>query len=252
LSIKKFFSKICDDLIDLYDWSRKIQTRFETWLREKENNPIIFFILSILFPTQAAAKNIADGLEPLGYTKEPLNKGSKCYIILFSPLLIIIAIRLLELFYLLLFQDHTILFPREFVKNLLFIPPLLIVLLWILPYLFFKLFFPKHKKHISIYGYGAFLAFIIPLILTPQEYHYYHATSIEIPATVKSISKDHRKATMNYIIFSSVEKQKELKKMKFSHLPKYLLQNAKVGDKCVIKGKISKYYFKYDMIQSNK
>ncbi len=265
--MKKFFSNLCDNLIDLYDFMSRQSKKSDRYAEKISNTnkkinswffriPIlggIFKFLYAISPSSHINKNSANELcQELGYeTPEPKNpempnRASKCYLVLFFPLVIATAISMISALFSFVFTGNTILFFSEYVKLLPLILLFFLLFLVITPYLFFKLFFTKDRKNIQIYTYGALVAIILPTLIIPQDYHHYFGKPLEIIGTVKSVYKNDHRQKRNYIVFLTNEEN--LNKMKLTHLSRHLTDNAKVGEKYMIKGRKSKFYFTYDSI----
>ena len=182
------------------------------------------------------------------YTNEKINRASVCYVIFLYPLLLIAMYSLVSSFVSQMFYDETILFFREYVKLLILIPIFLIIFVGILPFLIFRIFFPRQVKSMKIFIYSVFIAIIFPTLVLPQTYHYMYAQPLVIQSQVVNIYNKSRKSKNNTITFSS--KEKNLKTMKFSRLPKQIINNAKIGDEYIIYGKKSRFYFTYENIKN--
>ncbi|MCI0500306.1 MAG: hypothetical protein L0Y61_00985 [Epsilonproteobacteria bacterium] len=185
------------------------------------------------------------GYEPK-YQEDMPNRASKCYLILFFPLVLVSIVSIIYTLISFVFFNDIILFFDEYIKLIALIIPFLILFLWITPTLFFKFFFPNEKKDIQIYAYGALVAIILPLLIIPRDYHSYYGKQIEIIGTVTSVYNNSRKQKMNSITFMTTENK--LKKMKLADLSSHLINNANIGDRYMIKGRKSKFYFTYDSI----
>ena len=264
--MKKFFSSLCDNLIDLYDYISRQSKKIDEYTKrifntnQKINSwfysiPILgklFKFLIAVSPSSYYSTSIDHkGLfEELGYEQSNLielkkiNRGSKCYIIILAPLIIVAIISIISALFSYVFIKNTTLFFDEYVKLIPLIIPFLILFTWVFPVLFFKLFFHKKKKSISIYTYGVLVAIIFPLFIIPQDYHHYYGKPIKIIGTVQNINTSRKN---RYIIFSTNEDK--LRKVKLSYLPRHILNNAKIGEKYIIIGRKSKFYFTYQEIK---
>jgi len=225
---------ICYYFILIYDFFSKLNIKIEKYI-----------------PKTHAIEMHEDLHKSLGYPPPDLplykpsqpNNASKCYLILLSPLLIILVFTLLKAIYSWMFIKNTTLFFDEYVKLIPLIIPLIIIFTWFFPHHFFKLFYPTEKKHISIYTHGILIAILLPLFLIPQYYHQYNGKSIIVKGTVVKINI-HRK-TRSITFISNKEK---LKKFKTNNLFQTIIENAKVGQQYLIYGRKSKFYFSYDRI----
>lgn len=180
------------------------------------------------------------------YDTEEMNKASICYIIFLSPLLLVSVYSLLSSFLSLMFFDETIVFFREYLKVFILIPVFLIVLVGILPFLIFKLFFPKEKIAMKIFTYSIVVSLVFPTLILPKAIHHLYSEPINIEAKIIKIYNNSHKSKNNSITFSS--KKRDFNTIEFSHLPRTLLNQAKIGDTYMINGRKSKFYFKYHQI----
>lgn len=177
----KFFIKICNDLVLLYDYSATINKKINHFFEKKQS------YLFYRFPT---VKDKEDPFKELGYERTNISKqknitrANKCYLILLSPLIIVLIFSLSKAMFSWMFIKNMTLFFDEYVKLILLIPIFILLFTWILPSLFFKLFYPNEKKHISIYTYGILISIIFPLLVIPQDYHHYKGNLIETIGTV--------------------------------------------------------------------
>lgn len=267
--MKNLFSSLCNNLIDLYNLISRQSKKSDAYAKkisdtnQKVNSwlfriPILGKFFKFLFVISPSGyyprkKDHEDLIEELGYKQQSpiklkeLNRASKCYMVLFYPLIIITIVSIFSALFSFAFMRNTILFFDEYVKLIPLIIPFLIIFLWLIPYLFFKLFFSKEKKSIQIYTYGTLVAIILPLLIIPQDYHYYYGKPIEAVGTVTSVYNGSHKQKMNNITFLTNEKK--LKKMKLTNLSRYLTDNAKIGEKYIITGRKSKFYFTYDEVK---
>jgi hypothetical protein len=181
------------------------------------------------------------------YTNEQLNRASICYIVFLFPLLFIVLYSLVSSLLTFMFYDETILFFREYIKLLVLIPVFLLIFVGLLPFLIFKLVFPKQEKSMKIFTYSALIAIVFPILVFPQGYHYLYAKPIAIEGQVENIYNKSHSSRNNTITFSSTEES--LNTMKFSRLQQSIINNATLGEKYVITGKKSRFYFTYDEIR---
>ena len=226
---------ICYYFISIYNFFSKLNTKIEKYI-----------------PKTHAIEIHEDLHKSLGYPPPDLplykptqpNNTSKCYLILLSPLLFILLFTLLRAIYSWMFIKNTTLFFDEYVKLIPLIIPLIVILTWFLPYLFFKLFYHNEKKHIFIYTHSILIAILLPLFLIPQYYHHFNGKSITVKGTVLKIDISRKTRSITFI--SNKEK---LKKFKTNNLSQTIIENAKVGQQYLIYGRKSKFYFTYDKIK---
>ena len=263
--MKKYFSSVCKHLINLYDFvftqsKRNTQYKLKISDTNKKMNswffdlPLIGGIFKFLYSISPASYisysiDTNELRQELGYEpkyQDMPNRASKCYLVLFFPFVLVSIVSIIYALLSFLFFRDVILFFDEYVKLIALIIPFLILFLWIIPTLFFKFFFPNEKRDIQIYAYGALVAIILPLLIIPRDYHSYYGKQIEIIGTVTSVYNSNRKQKMNSITF--ITHEKKLKEMKLTHLSSHLTENAKIGEKYMIKGRKSKFYFTCDSV----
>jgi hypothetical protein len=226
---------ICYYFISIYDFFSNLNTKIEKYI-----------------PKTHAIEIHEDLHKSLGYPPPDLplykpsqpNNASKCYLVLLSPLIIILIFTLLKALFSWMFIKNTTLFFDEYVKLIPLIIPLIVIFTWFLPYLFFKRFYPDEKKHIFIYTHSILIVILLPLFLIPQYYHHFNGKSITVEGTVLKIDISRKTRSITFI-----SKEDKLKKFKTNNLSQTIIENAKVGQQYLIYGNKSKFYFSNKNIQ---
>ena len=234
---------LCDNLLLIQSYISKKYDQFDTWLKGSS-------LISFLTPTHTFVRGVADEYgEPLDYDEfnsKTANRASRCYLLFLSPFIAVTVANFFIVMFSLYFYDNIILFFREYLKLLASIPLFLLLFLFVIPFIFFKLWFNGEKKHIQVYTYGLMLALLLPTMLVPRIYHAYYGEPILIKATISKVYTSHKKK-WNSIVF--VSEEKGLNKMDFDHLSSTLFDFVKVGDAFMIHGKKSRFYFTYDALE---
>lgn len=242
--------RLCDYLLQ---WITYINYYFKivmNFISEILKYMIQLPIVSFIFAPNIFAKKISDDYsEPLDYEEfksKTLNKASKCYLFWISPLIILSTFVFFTTIYYFTFDTLIILFMREYIKFLILIPIFFLLFLWIIPFSYFKLFFPYENKHAYIFIYGAIISLIFPLLVIPKYYHYFTAQSIQFTAKVEYVYIDRYKNKNNILKLSSQEPSLNI--IRISRLDRKILKTLDVGDSVIIKGKVSKVYFNFENI----
>jgi hypothetical protein len=233
---------MCDHLVELYDYFTRWEQKIDSFITKHKGH----------FSSPSPEEVVNDLYTKLGYPAEtsfPLhekktpNRASKCYLVIMGPVAIVSFFSLLKAFFSFMFLHDTTLFFGEYVKLIPLVIPFLLLFVWILPTLFFKFIFPNETKHKSVYTNGIFISLLIPLLVIPQDYHHYKGYSVEIRGTVTKTNTHRKTRSITFLT-----DDKDLKKLTIRKLPEPTVKNAKKGEKYVIKGIKSRFYFTYDSI----
>ena len=237
-----FLASICKHLITIYDTFSTLSHKIDRFIEK---------YFGWLPSYHVSRQDMKELIKDLGYDNEDIfpfenaiSAESKCYLVLLSPLIIMVIISVLRALYTMIVEKNTLLFMYELVKMTPLIIPFLIVFVWLVPSLFFKYVRIEKKKNGSVYAYGILISVLFPLMVIPQTEYLLNGKPISIEGTLikKSLYRKNRYLVLQVNI-------NRLHQVKFGGLDEMLVRPAKIGAQYKVSGRISKYYFAWNSIE---
>ena len=237
----KYRLNFCQKLIAAYDYFHRLSRRLDNFIDK---------YLSWMMPHYVSRDDRKEGIKQLGYDDNnifsyhdhDLSDPSKCYVMLLSPLLVVVTLALFHAFYGMLFEKNTILLTRNIVELIPLVIPFLLVFVGILPYLFFKFVRLEGKKNASVYLYGVIIALFFPLLVIPQIDFLRHAKPFSFEGTVikKNVSRKNRDLVLQTNLSP--------KRLTLRDVDETTLRLAHKGDRYTVLSRRSRYYLQWDRL----